>query len=136
MYDQPQPNYTTQPNYPAPAHVVENHKQVDWRVIGAYIIAAFALGAALVSLWLLSSYKTSAASQVTQLRHQLATAQSAQTKNAKSINGLSGRVSADESQLVLLTPYTMVCSTYLTGPSGGPATFWFPCSAQKPGSGS
>ena len=31
MYDQPQPNYTTQPKgYPAtPAHVVENHKQVD-----------------------------------------------------------------------------------------------------------
>jgi len=48
-------------------------------------------------------------------------------KSAKSINDLSGRISGAEAQLNLLSPYTMTCSQYLTGPNGGPDTFVFPC---------
>jgi len=135
MYE-PQPNYATQPNYPAPAHVVNDHKQVDWRLIGAYIIAAFGVGCAVVCLYMLTSFKQVYAAQMTKVNHAVTSAQQAQAKTAKSINDLSGRVSTAENELILLSPYGMVCSTYLTGPSGGPATFWFPCSAQKPGSGS
>jgi uncharacterized protein DUF5753 len=127
MYEQPQPNYTTQPHYAAPLHVVGDRKQVDWRLIGAYIIAAFGLGAALVCLWLLSSFKQVYASQMTQVNHAVTSDRTAQTKNASTINNLSGRVSTAEAQMVLLTPYDLVCSQYLTGPNGGPSTFTFPC---------
>ena len=88
---------------------------------------------ALVSLWLLSSYKTSAASQVAQLRHQLATVQTAQSKTAGSVNGLSAQISSAQGELTLLTPYSSVCSQYLTGPNGGPDTFLFPCAEKKAG---
>ena len=135
MYEQ-QPDYTTQPHYAAPAHVVGDRRQADWRLIGAYIIAAFGVGCAIVCLWLLSSFKQVYASQMAQMNHALATARTAQAKNASTIKNLSGWISSAEAELLLLSPYGMVCSTYLTGPSGGPATFWFPCSAQKPGSGS
>jgi hypothetical protein len=134
MYEQPQPNYATQPHYPAPAHIVGGRKQADWRLIGAYIIAAFGVGCAVVCLWLLSSFKQGYASQMAQMNHALATARTAQSKNASAINNLSGRVSGAEAQLILLTPYTMTCSQYLTGPNGGPDTFVFPCAEKKPGS--
>jgi uncharacterized protein HemX len=136
MYEQPQPNYTTQPHYPAPPHVVGDRRHVDWRLTGAYIIAALAVGVACACLWLFHSYKVTTQAQITQIRHTLASAQTAQSKSASTIDKLSGRISSAEAELVLLSPYGMVCSTYLTGPSGGPATFWFPCSPQKPGSGS
>jgi hypothetical protein len=73
---------------------------------------------------------------MTKVNHAVTSAQTAQSKSARSISDLSGRISSAENELILLSPYGMVCSTYLTGPSGGPATFWFPCSPQKPGSGS
>lgn len=134
MYDQPQPNYTTQPNYPAPAHIVGNHRQVDWRMTGAYIIAAFALGVALVSLWLLSASKTSFNAQMTQMRHTLATVQSAQSKTADNLKGVSAEISSAQGELSLLAPYNSVCSQYLTGPNGGPDTFLFLCAEKKAGS--
>jgi hypothetical protein len=132
MYEQPQPNYTTQPHYAAPAHIAPDRKQLDWRLIGAYIIAAFGVGCAVVCLWLLTSFKQVYAAQLAQTNHALATARTAQAKNASNITGLSGRLSSAEAELIVLSPYSMICSTYLTGPSGGPATFWFPCSASKP----
>lgn len=130
------PDYMNQPHTVAPAHVIPRRKQVDWRLTGAYIIAGFGLAVALASLWLFSSYKTSAASQVTQLRHQLATVQSAQSKTADNLNGVSSQISSAQGELTLLAPYNSVCTQYLTGPNGGPATFYFPCSMQKPSSGS
>ena len=94
------------------------------------------MGVACACLSLFHSYKVTTQAQITQIRHALASAQTAQTKNVDTIKSLSGRLSSAEAELILLSPYGMVCSTYLTGPSGGPATFWFPCSASKPGSGS
>jgi hypothetical protein len=133
MYE-PQPNYTTQPNYAAPAHVVGDHRQADWRLIGAYIIAAFGVGAAVVCLYLLSSFKQVYASQMTKVNHAVTSAQTAQSKSARSISDLSGRISTAEDALIPLTPYNMTCSQYLTGPNGGPETFVFPCTEKKPGS--
>src|SRR5436190_1375731 len=104
MYEQPQPNYTTQPQYAAPAHIVDNRRQVDWRLIGAYIIAAFGVGAAVVCLWLLTSFKQVYAAQMTKVNHAVTSAQQAQSKSAKSINDLSGRISTDDGELVLFTP--------------------------------
>jgi hypothetical protein len=134
MYEQPQPNYATQPHYPAPAHVLSHRRQVDWRLTGAYIIAAFGLGLALACLWLFHSYKVTVAAQMTQMRHTVTSAQTAQSKTAHSITGLSGRISSAEAALIPLTPYSMVCSQYLTGPSGGPETFTFPCTDKRSGS--
>src|SRR4029077_1432412 len=113
MYEQPQPNYATQPHYTAPPHVVGDRKQADWRLIGAYIIAAFGLGAALVCLWLLSSFKQVYAAQMTKVNHAVASVQTAQAKNTSSINGLTGRISSAEAQLILLSPYDATCSQYL-----------------------
>jgi uncharacterized protein HemX len=134
MYDQPQPNYTTQPNYAAPGHIVPDRGHVDWRLAGAYIVAALAIGIACASLWLLRSNKLDFQAQMTQMHHTLTTAQTAQTKNARNIADMSGRLSSAEAQLVLVSPYSMVCQQYLTGPSGGPETFSFPCTDKKVGS--
>jgi hypothetical protein len=68
---------------------------------------------------------------MTQMSHAVTSARTAQAKNAKSISDLSGRISTAEAELILFSPYGMVCSTYLTGPNGGPATFYFPCSAKR-----
>jgi hypothetical protein len=134
MYDQPQPNYATQPHYAAPSHVVGDRKQVDWRLIGAYIIAAFGVGCAVICLWLLSSFKQVYAAQMTKMNHAITSAQQAQAKSAKNISDLSGRISTAEGELILFTPYNSTCSQYLTGPNGGPDTFVFPCAEKKPGS--
>jgi hypothetical protein len=131
---QQQPGY--QANYAVPPHVDPERKQVDWRLTGAYIIGAVAVVVACACLWLFHSYKVTVDAQVTQLRHALVSAQTAQSKSAVVIKNLSGRLSSAEGVLIPLAPYNMTCSTYLTGPTGGPATFWFPCSASKPGSGS
>ena len=132
MYE-PQPNYTTQPHYAAPAHVVGDRRQADWRLIGAYIIAAFGVGAAVVCVYLLSSFKQVYASQMAKTNHALATAQAAQTKDAKAVSGLDERMTNVEATLVPLSAYTMICSTDLEG-QNGPARFFFACSQQKPGS--
>ncbi len=134
MYQSPDLNA---PHHTMPtAGMIRRHSHVSWRLMGAYIIAALGVGVACACLWLLHSYKTSVQAQMTQLRHAVATAQTAQSKNASRFGELSSRISSAEGQLVLIAPYTMVCSQYLTGPNGGPATFYFPCGMQKPGSGS
>ena len=132
MYQQP--DYGTQPHAVTPPHVVPTRKQIDWRLAGAYIVAALAIGVACACLWLFHSYKVTVAGQMTQLRHAVTAAQTAQSKNTRSINDVSSQVSSAEAQLVLIAPYTMVCQQYLTGPSGGPETFSFPCTDKHVGS--
>jgi hypothetical protein len=133
MYE-PQPNYATQPQYAAPAHVVDNRKQPDWRLIGAYIIAAFGVGCAVVCLYMLTSFKQVYATQMTKVNHAVTSVQTAQAKDVRNISDLSGQISTAEAQLVLISPYSMVCQQYLTGPNGGPETFSFPCTDKKVGS--
>jgi hypothetical protein len=71
---------------------------------------------------------------MTKVNHAVTSEQTAQSKNARSISDLSGRISSAEDALIPLTPYNMTCSQYLTGPNGGPETFVFPCAEKKPGS--
>ena len=73
--------------------------------------------------------------QMTQLRHSVTSAQTAQSKTAKNIKSLSGRLSGAEGQLVLLAPYSMTCSTDLEG-QNGPTRYFFACTPNQPGSGS
>ena len=133
MYPQ-QPDYSTQPHV-APVHVIPNRKQVDWRLAGAYIVAALAVGVACACLWLFHSYKVTVAGQMTQLRHAVVDARTAQSKDARNIKDLSGRVDGAEGQLTVLAPYSMTCSTDLEGPSG-PTRYFFACTPHQPGSGS
>ena len=136
MYQQPDYSTQPQPHAVTPSHVVTTHRQVDWRLAGAYIIAALAVGVACASLWLFHSYKVTVATQMTQLRHAVASAQTAQSKDANSISNLSDQISSASGELVLLAPYRMTCEQYLTGPNGGPTTFYLPCTDVKPASGS
>jgi hypothetical protein len=87
-----------------------------------------------VCLWLLTSFKQVYAAQMMRVNHAVTSVQTAQSKDAKNIknlgqeyNGMTGVVSA-------ITAFDMTCSNYLTGPNGGPTTFFFPCTDQKPGS--
>ena len=133
MYQPQSPDYMNQSHAVAPAHVIPGPKRVDWRLVGAYVVGGIGVGVAIVCLVFVSSFKSVYANQMTQMRQALSTAQSTQSKDANSIANLSGQLSSAEAELNLLTPYNMTCSQYLTGPNGGPTTFYFPCSDVKPG---
>jgi hypothetical protein len=135
MY-QPQGNdYMNQAHTVAPAHVIPGRQRqsINWVTAGAYIIGALGVGVAIVCLLFVSSFKSVYANQMTQMRQALTAAQSTQSKDANNIANLSGQLSSAEAELNLLTPYSLTCSQYLTGPNGGPSTFYFPCRL-KPGS--
>lgn len=132
MYE-PQPNYTTQPHYAAPAHVVDNHKQVDWRLIGAYIIAALGVGCAAVCLYMLTSFKAVYTSQMSAANHAITSERTAQAKSAKSIKGLSEKYDGMVPIVDAITAYSLICSQDLEG-QNGPTRFYFACSDHKVGS--
>src|SRR5690242_3745923 len=131
MYE-PQPNYATQPQYAAPAHVVGDRK-ADWRLIGAYIIAAFGVGAAVVCLYLLSSFKQVYASQMTKVNHAVTSAHQAQAKSGKDINGLTQKYDGMVPIVNAITAYSLICSQDLEG-QNGPTRFYFACTDHKVGS--
>jgi hypothetical protein len=80
--------------------------------------------------------RSSTDSQISQLRADIATMQRQQSqangKMSGQVRDLSGKISSASSVLAMLSPYGMICSQYLTGPNGGPQTFYFPCVHQKP----
>ena len=133
MYPQ-QPDYAPHHTMPT-AGVMRRQQPNDRRLIGAYILAAVGAGVAIACLLLLLSYKNIAAGQMTQLRHAVTSAQTAQAKDARNIKDLSGRVDGAEGQLSVLAPYSTTCSTDLEGPNG-PTRYFFACSPRQPGSGS
>ncbi len=104
-------------------------------VIFAVIAGLFGLALSAASMTLLVSYRSTATAQINQMRQELGQEQSnlskAQSSDAGSYNGLSGKVSAINTAMAALAPYSKVCSTDLTGPNG-PAQFWFLCSDQHP----
>jgi hypothetical protein len=103
---------------------------------GAYAVAAVALVAVAVFAAMFFTSKSATGTAITQLRQQLATVNSeladARTANASQVDGLAGKVSTISGALNALAQFNTVCSQYLTGPSGGPTTFYFPCTDQKP----
>ena len=82
-------------------------------------------------LYLLTSFKQVYAAQMTKTSHAVTSVQTAQAKNAKTTGELAARLSTAEAQLVLLAPYSTVCSTDLEGPNG-PTRFYFACSTRPP----
>jgi hypothetical protein len=126
MYD-PQTNH-------APVTLVPRHlsqpRKFPWSTLIAYVVGTFGLVLAGVTLALLLLWRSSVAVELGQLRSGLTTAQSQATNAAtaasevtRRLDGMSHDVNAVQG---LISAYTSVCSTDLTGPNG-PAMFLFPC---------
>jgi hypothetical protein len=79
----------------------------------------------------LVSYKGTVAAQMTQMRQAI---QQGETNGTNNYNSLNSRLNGMAGVISAIEAYNMTCSTYLTGPNGGPATFYFACSEVKPGS--
>jgi len=130
-------DYVNQPNDYIPTAVIHDRRRlrINWATAGAYITAALGLGIAIAVTALFLGYKGSVAGQMSQLRQEVAKAQSAaksaNARNAGSINSLSGKVASLGKATSVLSQFGMVCSQDLTGPNG-PAQFFFPCSDQRP----
>ena len=84
-------------------------------------------------LWLLTSFKQVYASQMAQTNHALATARTAQAKDAKSISGLNEKVDNTSAIVAAISRFNMVCSQDLEG-QNGPTRFFFACTTVNPGS--
>lgn len=132
MYNQQQPGY--QPNYAVPAHVDPESRSTNWQLIGAYIMAAVGAGVAIACLLLFLGYKSTVATEMTQVSHAIQEEQTAQSKSASSISSLNQKFDGMTGVVDAITGYNMTCSQYLTGPGGGPTTFYLPCTDVKPGS--
>ena len=103
---------------------------------GSIIVALIAVVVSAAALTFTFVSRSSADSQISQLRAAIATMQRQQSqangKMSGQVRDLSGKISSAGSVLAMLSPYGMICSQYLTGPNGGPQTFYFPCVNQKP----
>jgi septal ring factor EnvC (AmiA/AmiB activator) len=74
----------------------------------------------------------SAARQIAQMQQALIKQGKALIKAQQDNASLADRLSAVEGGMASLAPFDKVCSQYLTGPNGGPSTFFFLCTDQKP----
>ena len=103
-------------------------------VIFAAAVALLGLAVSAASLTFFLSYRGTAQAQIAQLQRAVASAQAASRgrASASQVDGLAGKVSTISAALSALAQFDTVCSQYLTGPSGGPTTFYFPCTDQKP----
>ena len=103
-------------------------------VIFAAVAALVGLAVSTASITLLLQYRGTAQAQIRQLQQAVASAQAASRgrASASQVDGLAGKVSTISAALNALAQFDTVCSQYLTGPSGGPTTFYFPCTDQKP----
>jgi hypothetical protein len=103
---------------------------------GSIIVALVAVVVSAAALTFTFMSRSSADSQIRQLRADITTMQKQQSqangKMSGQVRNLSGKISSAGSVLAMLSPYGMICSQYLTGPNGGPQTFYFPCVNQKP----
>jgi uncharacterized protein HemX len=100
-------------------------------VIFAAIVALLGLALGAASLTFFLSYRSTATAQIRQLQQAVANAQADNQSNTSSLSGLSGKVSTIDAGMAALAPYSKICSTDLTGPSG-PAQFYFACTDQRP----
>ena len=109
-------------------------RRVRWAVAGPAIIGALGLMMATATLTVFMLWKGSVAVQLSQLRAELATAQSQATSTGTGLSGLSRRMDGmthDVDALQgLVGGYSTVCSTDLTGPNG-PAVFFFLCQQKR-----
>ncbi len=103
-------------------------------VIFAAAVALLGLAVSAASLTLLLSYKSTAQAQVRQLQQAVASAQAATQgrASASQVDSQAAKISRLDTAMAAIAQFSTVCSQYLTGPNGGPTTFYFPCSDQKP----
>jgi hypothetical protein len=110
----------------AVVHTVPPPRRVRWGVIGPLFVGAAGVMLAAATLALFLVWRGSVTGQISQLRAELATAQSGEAGLSgltSRLNGVSRDVTALQSQF---GSYAYVCSQDLTGPNG-PAVFVFPC---------
>jgi hypothetical protein len=118
--------FTGRDPYPA----IRRRQKATWVMIVPYIagVAGITLAAVTMAMFLL--FRSATTAQITELRQEVATAQQAQADTAGAVTGLSNRVKGLTGDLNavgdLVTPFTTICSTDLTGP-GGPAQYDFLC---------
>jgi hypothetical protein len=101
--------------------------------LAVFAAVAGLLGLALgvIALALLLSYRGTATAQIRQLQQAVASAQAGNASTARSLNGVSGRVSGMASTVNAIAQFDMACSQALTT-SNGTGEFYFPCTDQKP----
>jgi hypothetical protein len=128
----------TQPYPPPPASLRLSEPAPAPRRGGPWLAVACCLvsiASLVLAAWVWSAQSSARqaaarqAAQIAQLRQALG---KARASDARSLSGLAGQVSGMDSALNALAQFNTVCSQYLTGPSGGPTTFYFPCTDQKP----
>jgi hypothetical protein len=110
-------------------------RRLNWLLIAAYLagIAGLALGVTVLVLLLVTESSTNA--QLTQLKQEISGMNTRVGKISDSSSSLSrqaGGLSNSVNSLLPLSSYTTICSQYLTGPNGGPATYYFPCTGTRP----
>ena len=119
-----------EPAAPMVRPVTRHRQKVTGAIIVPYIagVAGITLAAVTMAMFLL--FRSTTTAQITELREEVAAAQQAQANTAGAVTGLSNRVKGLTGDLNavgdLVTPYTTVCSTDLTGPNG-PAEYLFLC---------
>jgi len=114
----------------AVVHTASPPRRVRWGVIGPLCVGAVGVMLAAATLALFLIWKGSVTVQISQLRAQLATAQSSEAGASSGLSGLTSRLNGVSRDVTALQSqfggYTYVCSQDLTGPNG-PAVFVFPC---------
>lgn len=102
--------------------------------ICACAVAGVALAVACVIGALFLTYKSSAASQISQLQQSLAAAQSNTASNTNSVDGMGRQISSLRASIAGVLPlsqYAGYCTQDYTT-SSGPAVFYIPCTEEKP----
>jgi hypothetical protein len=143
-YEDVPPDHT-QPYSPQPASLrlseppPRPRNRIPALALGAYLVGIAGVLLAALSLWQLTSYKTTAnslqstvsqqATDIITLHKALVAAQQA----AGSYAGLPGEIKGIQGKLANLTPYSQECSAPVTGPSGNPVQGFFRCSLAHQG---
>jgi len=130
---EPQQQYHPYPHpYPPPPPVQatmhhQYHREgIKWSALAPYLVACAAVAVATATLFLFLSWKGSMQAQVTQLRHEVATAQvqaaSGDAGLSQSLSGLARHVSTLRTDVNaisgLVSSYTGICTIDAAGPSG------------------
>ncbi len=122
------PQYDGPPQTARVAHHIFRH-QSGRLVIFATIVALAGLAASAASLAFFLSYRSTTQAQIAQLQQAVSNAQAA---SQASIGSQAAEIRRLNAALSALAQFSTVCSQYLTGPGGGPATFYFPCTQTRP----
>jgi hypothetical protein len=113
----------------------QHHREgIKWSTLAPYLVACVAVAVATATLFLFLSWRGSVQAQITQLRHEVATAQTQAASGdaglSNTLSGLARHVSTLRTDLNavsgLVGQYAGVCSVDASGPSGV-ASYAFRC---------